>query len=81
MDFGCQHAPGAAGIPLSVELIDDEQEFYTLGGLVLEQLQHIPEAGETFVLAGFNFRVLTLDGRRISQVEVSRIVLEEDDSG
>ena len=32
------------------------KSFIPLGGLVLEQLQHIPEAGETFVLAGFNFR-------------------------
>ncbi|RYZ98752.1 MAG: CBS domain-containing protein [Moraxellaceae bacterium] len=66
---------------LSVELIDDDQEFYTLGGLVLEQLQHIPEMGETFELAGFSFRVLAVEGRRISQVEVSRLPQEEDDSG
>ncbi|HEY6528125.1 MAG TPA: TerC family protein [Cellvibrionaceae bacterium] len=66
---------------LSVELIEDDQEFYTLGGLVLEQLQHIPEMGETFELAGFSFRVLAVEGRRISQVEVSRLEQEEDDSG
>lgn len=66
---------------LGIELIEDDQEFYTLGGLVLEQLQHIPETGETFELSGFSFRVLTVEGRRISQVEVARLPEEEDDSG
>lgn len=64
---------------LRIELPPNENDFYTLGGLVLEQLQHIPEAGESFVLEEFCFRVTAMEGRRISQVEVTR--LAEDDSG
>lgn len=66
---------------LSIELIEDDQEFYTLGGLVLEQLQHIPETGESFELLGYCFHVLTVEGRRISQVEVSKVAVEEDNTG
>ena len=56
---------------LHIELPPNENDFYTLGGLVLEQLQHIPQEGESFDLAGFCFRVLSMEGRRISQVEVT----------
>jgi CBS domain containing-hemolysin-like protein len=66
---------------LQLDITTDEQDFYTLGGLVLEQLQHLPAAGESFILQGYNFRVLAVDGRRISQVEVVRLEQDEDNSG
>ncbi len=64
---------------LRIELPPNEHDFYTLGGLVLEQLQHIPEVGESFSLEGYWLKVTAMEGRRISQVEVT--VMEEDTSG
>jgi CBS domain containing-hemolysin-like protein len=37
----------------------------------LEQLQHIPVVGETITIAGFEFEITQMEGRRILQVLVS----------
>lgn len=64
---------------LHITLQSQEQDFYTLGGLILEQLEHIPEVGEWFELKGYSLKVTAMEGRRISTVEVKR--LEQDTSG
>jgi CBS domain containing-hemolysin-like protein len=47
--------------------------YHTLAGLVLNQLGEIPNGGERFALAGYQFEVAGMDGHRIEQVRVSRI--------
>lgn len=47
--------------------------FYTLAGLAMTHLQHVPEPGEYFELEGYGFTILSLEGRRIQQIEVKRI--------
>ncbi|MFZ1642837.1 MAG: TerC family protein [Candidatus Contendobacter sp.] len=46
--------------------------YHTLAGLVLNQLGQIPCGGETFTLEGYQFKVVGMDGHRISQVRVCR---------
>lgn len=47
---------------------DGEQEFDTLAGFILYELQHIPQTGETFEWRGFEFEIVDMDGHRIDKV-------------
>ena len=58
---------------LSCENLPRGDGYHTLAGLVLNQLAEIPSGGERFALAGYQFEVVGMDGRRIGQVRVSRI--------
>ncbi|NLS03685.1 HlyC/CorC family transporter [Rhizobium sp. P32RR-XVIII] len=51
--------------------LDDDIEFQTVAGLVLEELKHLPELGESFVKDGWRFEVIDLDGRRVDKILVS----------
>jgi CBS domain containing-hemolysin-like protein len=50
-----------------------DADFHTLAGFALHQLQHIPEAGETFVFDNWRFEVLDMDGMRIDKMLATRI--------
>lgn len=50
----------------------DDDNYDTIGGLVMYELGHLPRKGETVSAAGLDFRVLQADRRRIQLVEVSR---------
>ena len=49
------------------------QGFMTLAGLILEQLQRIPQVGEVLVVNGWRLEIVDLDGNRIDKVIVSRL--------
>jgi len=49
------------------------QGFMTLAGLILEQLQRIPQPGEVLILNGWRLEIVDLDGNRIDKVIVSRL--------
>jgi magnesium and cobalt transporter len=47
-----------------------DQEFDTIGGLVLHGFGHLPQAGESLTMEPFQFTVLQADKRRIHLLEV-----------
>jgi magnesium and cobalt transporter len=49
----------------------DDEEFDTIGGLLLGQLGRMPKRGEEVDLAGYHFKVLGVDSRRIHRLLVS----------
>ncbi len=49
---------------------EGEQEFDTLAGFVLHELEHIPSTGETFEWRGFDFEIIDMDGQRIDKIMV-----------
>ena len=55
----------------NTDLSDDE--FDTIGGLVMNGFGHLPKRGEEQVLAGYHFTVLRADNRRIYQFEVKPV--------
>ncbi len=61
-----ERALGAGGLALGAT-------FMTLAGLILEQLQRIPQVGEVLVVNGWRLEVVDLDGNRIDKVIVSRL--------
>ena len=48
-----------------------DQEFTTIGGLVLQQFSHIPERGESIQIGPFLFTILNADSRQIKLIKVS----------
>lgn len=52
------------------EEIFDDTNYNTLGGLILYQLEHIPQVGEKISWENFNFEVVDMDGVRIDKVYV-----------
>lgn len=53
---------------LGIRLERGDGEYFTLAGLLLEQLQHLPKVGEEISLGGYRFSIVSLEGRRIHQV-------------
>ena len=50
--------------------------YNTLGGLILQQLGHIPQAGETLRWNEFLLEIVDMDGARIDKVSVTIIPAE-----
>ena len=57
-----------------------DEEFDTIGGLVLHQLGHLPERGECIVFAGMLFEVLNAESRRIRLLKVAKAQPDEADA-
>jgi len=56
------------------ELSDDDYD--TIGGLVMHELGRLPRRGERVRVGGFEFRVIKADRRRVDSVSVQRIPQE-----
>ena len=48
-------------------------DFTTVAGLVINQLGHLPKAGETLDFRGFRFEVIEADERRVSRVRIRAV--------
>lgn len=48
----------------------EEQDFDTLAGFALHELEHIPSEGEKFEWRGFSFEIIDMDGQRIDKILV-----------
>ena len=53
-----------------------DQEFTTVGGLVLQQIGHIPERGETINIGPFLITVLNSDSRQIKLIKVTSTLID-----
>ncbi|HEY5863594.1 MAG TPA: transporter associated domain-containing protein [Casimicrobiaceae bacterium] len=51
----------------------ENEEFHTVGGLVLKAFGRLPKRGEATTLGGFRFRVLRADSRRLHTLQVERV--------
>jgi magnesium and cobalt transporter len=49
----------------------DDEEFDTIGGVVLKAFGHLPERGETVEIADHEFMVLNADSRRVRLLQVT----------
>lgn len=49
-----------------------ENEYNTIGGLILENIEHIPHTGESVIWNQFKFEVVDMDGIRIDKVLVTK---------
>lgn len=60
-----------------IELSDEE--FDTIGGLLMNAFGHLPKRDETIELEGFLFKVIRADNRRVHLMQVTRIEQSESD--
>ena len=51
----------------------EDYDFSTVGGLLLENLQHVPKSGEKTEWQGFSFEVADMDGARIDKIIVKKL--------
>lgn len=54
------------------ELYNSETSYTSIGGLILNELEHIPSAGEFITWQSFRIEVVDMDGARIDKVMVVR---------
>ncbi|HMA31131.1 MAG TPA: transporter associated domain-containing protein [Casimicrobiaceae bacterium] len=62
----------------------EDEEFDTVGGLLLKSFGRLPKRGEATTVGGFRFRVLRADSRRLYTLHVERVApapSDDDDSG
>lgn len=57
-----------------------DEEFDTVGGLIVSRFGHLPKRGESVKFDGFQFTVLRADSRRLHAVRVVRLRPEEADA-
>ena len=57
---------------LGIDLPED-RDYATVAGLALAVFRHLPAEGESFVLQGWRFEVVDLDGRRIDKLLVGAV--------
>ena len=53
--------------------LPEDRDYATVAGLVLDQLKHLPETGETFTDQGFRFEVIDMDGRKIDKLLICAV--------
>lgn len=60
---------------MSANFSDDE--FDTIGGVLMADLGHMPKPGESLTIGGFHFKILAADSRRIHLIQVSRSAIAD----
>ena len=58
-------------------LDEDEQQFDTLAGFILDELERIPQTGDELEWHGFKFEIMDMDNNRIDKVLVQKPSEEE----
>ena len=56
---------------LSLDL-DEDRDFETVAGLVLDEVGQLPEVGQRIDLQGWGVEVVDMDGRRIDKLLVQK---------
>ncbi len=69
---------GEVSEALGTDLPDEEWD--TVGGLILNLLGHVPEEGETVRFQGLELRTERVQGRRIASVRITRLAEAEADA-
>ncbi|HEU6455487.1 MAG TPA: hemolysin family protein [Roseateles sp.] len=63
-----------------VALPDDEDDYNTLAGMVIERFGRIPHVGEFFDWAGWRIEVVDLDGARVDKLLLQKLPEDDDDA-
>jgi putative hemolysin len=52
---------------------EPEEDYQTVGGMVMARLGRVPRAGDCFDWEGLSFEVVDMDGLRVDKVLVARV--------
>ncbi|MBL8992586.1 MAG: HlyC/CorC family transporter [Spirochaetia bacterium] len=50
---------------------EDESDFKTMGGFVMEHVGRMPKSGDHFIRQGYRYEVMDMDGRRVDKILVT----------
>ncbi len=64
---------------LQVKIDTEGEEYDTAGGLAMARLGRIPKAGDLFVEESYEFRVMAMDGKRVSRLLMRKIKQSENE--
>ncbi|MGQ3890307.1 TerC family protein [Legionella sp. CNM-1927-20] len=62
---------------LGIDFLIDDNDYVSLAGFLLSQFNEFPEVGDTLEFAGFQFKIVEMDERRIICVLISKITEEK----
>lgn len=62
---------------LKVKMVNDNDEYQTIGGLMMFLFNHVPEIGEEIERFGLNFRIIDADNRLVKLIEVKKTQEQE----
>lgn len=65
------------------ELFDmslDSEDFDTIGGLVIHELGRLPAVGDEVTIGGLQMRVLSMSGRRVRRLRITRVGRETEEA-
>ena len=65
---GLKEQLGIRGLPR-----EEEADYQTVGGMVMDALGRVPEEGDRFEWEGYSFEVVDMDGRRVDKVLVAPV--------
>jgi len=69
---------------LKTELISEDEDFTTVAGFIMNELDAIPKTGDIFNYQNYSFEIVDMDGNKIDKVIISAIdpeTLLDDDNG
>lgn len=56
---------------------EEDADYHTVAGLMMEEMQSIPEVGEGMAFHGWYFEVLEKEGQRIERIKITPIPVED----
>jgi putative hemolysin len=59
--------------------LEEDRDFHTVAGFVLDRLRRLPETGESFMSGQWRFEVVDMDGRKVDKVLASCLPRRGDD--
>ena len=62
-----------------MDIDEDAVESASITGWVMEQLEKVPDVGDSFVMCGWKVTVTATDERRVQEIRVEQLESEEDD--
>jgi putative hemolysin len=61
------------GVRSLTEENEEESGFHTVGGLAMNKLDHVPRVGDKFVLKGYRFEIMDMDGHRVDKLLIKML--------
>ena len=56
----------------------EEVPYATLSGWIMDELDKVPEVGDTFDYGGYRFTVETVDGMRVDTAVIEKLIPKEE---
>lgn len=61
------------GVRSLFEADEEESGINTVGGLAMYKLQHVPRVGDIFIVKGYQFEIVDLDGNRVDKLIITKL--------